>query len=344
LPPLPHRLTTFRARIAERLERGGAGNLVLRAASRLWAAKASASLAKTLWIPARLRVVAVGSAVLGGAGKTPLSIAIARALSHAGERVAFVGHAYRARPTRSRIVSTSDALAEVGDDALFAARALEPDAVPVLVAPTRQAALDHAADIGATIAVVDGLLQARPERVEHALLVVDPTRPWGAGACPPLGDLRAPRTALLGCSDHLVALTHPGERPALEGVVAVPTSTRAACPVGGAPVPLGKLDGARIGLFLAIARPRRVERALAEAGVVPTTTILLGDHDAPGKRLLEAARRARVDVWLTTERCAEKLPAALGGSPVLALRQELDVTELVERLGFRSREPAFPLC
>ncbi len=36
--------------------------------------------------------------------------------------------------------------------------------------------------------------------------------------------------------------------------------------------------------------------------------------------------------WLTTARCATKLPAAIGGKPVLALDHRLDVTELIAEL------------
>jgi hypothetical protein len=39
-----------------------------------------------------------------------------------------------------------------------------------------------------------------------------------------------------------------------------------------------------------------------------------------------------VDAWITTARCATKLPDNLGGKPVLALDHRLDVGELVRRL------------
>ena len=39
-----------------------------------------------------------------------------------------------------------------------------------------------------------------------------------------------------------------------------------------------------------------------------------------------------MDVWLSTARCVPKFPLAVGGAPVLALRHEVDVSELVALL------------
>jgi hypothetical protein len=102
--------------------------------------------------------------------------------------------------------------------------------------------------------------------------------------------------------------------------------------VEGAPTPLAALRGLQLGLILAVARPGRVTAALARAGVRPAAEVILGDHASPGLRLLARAARAPVDAWLTTARCATKLPDAIGGRPVLALDHRVEVDALVERL------------
>lgn len=272
--------------------------------------------------------------MLGGAGKTPVALAVTRALAALGERPALVGHAYRARPGRARIVHPGDAVSAVGDDALAAARALGEAAV-VVVGPSRQAAVDHAAALGHRVIVVDGLLQTAPERLARAILVLDALAPWGAGACPPLGDLRAPPASLLLAADLIAALQPDGTAPdpALPaGAVPVPSRITGAISRTGETLPLEALRRLRSGLLLAVARPDRIVAALAREGVRPEITLLLGDHVTPSARILARAGLARVDAWLTTARCATRLPAEIGGAPVLALEHRLEVGELVRRL------------
>src|SRR5262249_21767504 len=155
------------------------------------------SLVRRVDLPSGVRAIAVGGATLGGSGKTPLAIAAALALSAAGARVAFVGHAYRARPGRGRGVTGGDPSSEGGDGGRVAARALPPAGVPVLVGPARADAIALAGSL-ADVLVLDGVAQTAPAPAALALLALDATAPWGRpAAVPPAGDLRAPRAALL---------------------------------------------------------------------------------------------------------------------------------------------------
>jgi tetraacyldisaccharide 4'-kinase len=195
--------------------------------------------------------------------------------------------------------------------------------------------VDLAAALGHPVIVVDGLLQATPGPLAAGILVLDALAPWGAGSCPPLGDLRAPRAALLGAADQVVAIQPEGAAlgEALPpGTLVVPGRIAGAVPAEGAPVPLRELRSRRLGLILAVARPHRVVEALEREGIHPAARLILGDHAVPGPRLLRRAARAPVDAWLTTARCATKIPGAIGGRPVLALDHRVDVGALVERL------------
>lgn len=305
-----------RAMVGERLGAGDASPLA-RALASVWAR--AAHVARPLHLPTGAAVIGVGSAVLGGAGKTPLSIALCRALPGA----ALVGHAYRARPERARVVGPRDPLSLVGDDALSAARLLP--GTEVVVAPRRQAAIELAAALGHRVMVVDGLLQAAPRRLSLSILVLDAVAPWGSGACPPAGDLRAPRGALLRAADLVAAILPAGEAMPEElvelGAVAVESRIAGA---GGQP--LAALAGLRLGLALTVARPARVIRALAAAGVHPAVTLIGGDHASPD---LRGAAGHRVDAWLATARCAVRLPASLGGAPVWPLDHRLSVGGLL---------------
>ena len=322
----------LRAFVARRLERGST-LVVARAAAALWAAVGARGIARPLHLPLETRVIGIGSAVLGGAGKTPLAIALARALAVRGARVALIGHAYRAAPGRARVVAIEDAVALVGDDALAAARLLVDARIPVIVGPDRQRAVDHAAALGFRVLVVDGLLQAAPTRLWASVLVLEAAAPWGGGACPPAGDLRAPRAALLAAADHVVALGS-GELSAAcpAGAIAIRSQIEGATDARGDRWSVAELARRRVGLFVAIARPGRVEGALRELGIAPRATIALADHAIPGARDLARAAGFEVDAWLTTARCAVKLPATMGGAPVLVLDHRLDVAALCARV------------
>lgn len=281
-------------------------------------------------------MIGVGGAVLGGAGKTPVAIEIARALAKGagGDGVALIGHAYRARPGFARVVAESDRADEVGDDALSAARSLSGD-VRVVVAATRQDAVDHAASIGARVLVVDGLLQAAPRRLFASILLLDGAAPWGSGACPPAGDMRAPRAALLAAADLIAAVCMEGAPIAPDlpaSAIRLHAHVAGAISASGERTSLDAIARTRAGLLLTVARPARIEAALARASVRPIVSIALGDHTTPSPRVLARAARAPVDVWLTTARCAVKLPAAIGGAPVLALDHRINVAPLAARL------------
>lgn len=154
------------------------------------------SLTRAVPLPEGARVVGVGALLRGGAGRTPLAIALARALPGC----VFVGHGYGGSARTPHRVLPDDPVGLVGDEARIAARALD---VPVLVGP-RAETLAVAARLGRVI-VVDRLLQTRPRRLACSILV--------AGT-PPSARVRA-----------LVDLVvHPGgpdlaERVWLEGTV-----------------------------------------------------------------------------------------------------------------------------
>lgn len=300
--------------------------------SKAWAALAAREIARPIHIPAGVELITVGGATLGGSGKTPLAIALARDMAARGHRVALVGHAFGARPGRARIVTPDDDVKEVGDEALVAARSLDGTGASVVVADDRANAVIFAATLARTL-IVDGPLQSRPARAHRALLAVDAKAPWGSGGLPPRGDLRAPRAALLAACDIVVALgeerPEPNEIP-FRPVVHVPTKLAPNARLHGAePLSLASLATARLGLMLGLARPLRVVGSLERVGIRPLCTMRFRDHAWPPARLLDdaaiLARDARLDAWLATEKCATRLPNHLGNVPVVTFAQELEL-------------------
>jgi tetraacyldisaccharide 4'-kinase len=307
------------------LEDGRFGGPVARGCARAWGPVSARRLARPVDVPLGVRVIAVGGATLGGSGKTPLAIACAREMAAAGARVAFVGHAYRARPRHARFVRIDDPLDEVGDEALAAAAALSDAGVEVVVAAERAAAVGLAAR-GADILVLDGVAQlAPPARAALALLAVDAHRPWGrTRSVVPCGDLRAPVAALVDACDGIVSIGDPGADPPESGDILgygtmqdIERGPRSAwhAQVVSAGARFGRdliswenLARKRIGLLCALARPDRLVRMLADRGVVPTCVFRAPDHGPCSGAVLDRARSAAddlaVDVWLATSKCA----------------------------------------
>jgi tetraacyldisaccharide 4'-kinase len=308
-------IVSLSERAARALEAGRWDGAVTRAVASMLAPFAARGVVRPASVPLDVGVVSVGGATLGGSGKTRLAIACARALaSMVRGRVVLVGHAYRARPGGARVVSPDDSLAEVGDEALVAARALAPAGVSVVVAPSRQAAIDRAlaATPRPSVLVIDGALRLRDRRDNAlSLLAVDAARPWGSGRLPPAGDLRAPRARLLAEADLVVP------------VDAAPLEVRWTGDERRAPI--ASLAQASFGLFTAVARPDRLVRALADLGVRPAAVVSATDHGPPSERAARALRSARVDAWVGTSKCVLHLEPLLLARPVGALLGSLEL-------------------
>lgn len=82
-------------------------------------------------------VISIGNLSMGGSGKTPATITIARRLVREGLQPAILSRGYRRRSARSWEVVTSDDVVRFGDEPVMLARAL-PN-IPVIVGADRHA-------------------------------------------------------------------------------------------------------------------------------------------------------------------------------------------------------------
>ena len=288
----------------------------------LGAAYACASRVREALAPAPLRVkapvVCVGSALVGGTGKTPVALSLAAWLRtrHAALRVHFLTRGYggaRAGPARVQPgVDDSDA---VGDEALLLAAA-----APTWVARRRAdgAAAALEARPTAQLLIMDDGLQHHSLHRDLGILVLDAGFLLGNGWPLPAGPLREPFSAALAKADALVALSHgtavPPSDAALRAALALPPRLpllRATARLE--PGATAALHGKRVLPFAGTAHPERFFAALRAAGCEVTEPCALPDHaplpPALLTRLRAAAERAGA-VLATTEKDAARLPAA----------------------------------
>jgi tetraacyldisaccharide 4'-kinase len=149
------------------------------------------------------KVVSVGNLTLGGTGKTPLTMELARRIQAMGWRVAVVSRGYRGSAEgRGAVVSDGRrpllSAAEAGDEPYLIARRL--DGVPVVVGKDRWAAgMTAVARFSSQVVILDDGFQHLRLARDLDLLLVDARAPVGNGLVFPGGRLREPPGAARRC-------------------------------------------------------------------------------------------------------------------------------------------------
>lgn len=139
-------------------------------------------------------VVVIGNITVGGVGKTPLIIALTKALQDSGLKVGIVSRGYGGTHTRSnpnaRYVTADDDPSEVGDEPLLIAQQVS---CPLAIARRRNAAIEllDKKDRPDVILSDDGLQHYAMGR-DMEFLVIDGERGLGNRQLLPAGPLREP--------------------------------------------------------------------------------------------------------------------------------------------------------
>lgn len=145
--------------------------------------------------------ILVGNVVAGGAGKTPVVLALARKLQHEGQRVHIIAKGYGGSlrgPVRVDPVFHN--AKEVGDEPLLLA-----EAAPTWVGRDRLATAEIAA-IGADVVISDDGLQNPDLLPDITFLVMDGVAGFGNGRVMPAGPLREPLANALSRATAVVQI------------------------------------------------------------------------------------------------------------------------------------------
>ena len=215
-------------------------------------------------------VIVVGNVVAGGAGKTPLVVALLRHFQARGVPVGVISRGHGRRTTDCRAVLPDSDPRDVGDEPLLIARST---GAPVFVARRRIDAARAlcAANPQAKLLISDDGLQHHALARDVEICVFD-DRGIGNGWRLPAGPLREdwPR--------HCDLVLHSGARPAFGGFRGQRTLADAAVGATGERVPLAHLAGERVLALAAIAQPQAFFDMLAARGVRPERCVALPDH------------------------------------------------------------------
>jgi tetraacyldisaccharide 4'-kinase len=286
-------------------------------------------------------VVVVGNLIVGGAGKTPTTLAVVAALRAAGLAPGVVSRGHgRHRADVMEVTLQSDPAA-VGDEPLLIHRRA---GVPVVVGRDRIAAARHLLQAHPRVDVIvsdDGLQHRQLQRAVD--VIVFDERGIGNGCLLPAGPLREPfgpmppQGSLVLYNHPLPSTPWPGPCLArrLSGVWPLARWLQG----GSEPQPLATLQGRPLLAMAGIAVPERFFGALEAAGL-SIHRMPMPDHHVYDSTPWPAGT---ADV-VTTEKDAVKLgPWAAGGTAVWVVGLDLDlpaafVAELLERVA-RARGP-----
>jgi tetraacyldisaccharide 4'-kinase len=270
-------------------------------------------------------VICVGNFTLGGAGKTPTVLMLAKMLQEAGETPCCLSRGYggsEAGP--KRVDAQTDTAAQVGDEPLLLART-----APTIVSHDRVAGAKAATN--ASVIVMDDGLQNGALAKDFTLAVVDGRRGIGNGKVFPAGPLRAPLEAQMAHTDALLVIgdnlnaknimAAASGRPVFHGRLAPDTAA------------LTALKSRNVFAFAGIGDPEKFFDTLTQAGIVVTQRKAFADHHRfTGEEAAELEMQAeRAGLTLVT---TEKDHARMSGDPALAAlatrAQVLPVTLVVD--------------
>jgi tetraacyldisaccharide 4'-kinase len=269
-------------------------------------------------------VISIGNLSTGGAGKTPLAIALARALAGRGWQVDVLSRGYGGRTLGAARVRLEGSAEEFGDEPLVIAREA---GVPVYVAAERyEAGMLAERELGGDacdVHILDDGFQHRQLRRDLDILLVN-QRDWRDRLLP-AGNLREP----LEAARRADVIAVPEGEPELEtelrgwgwkGPVWRLRRRMEVSPVEGPVV-----------AFCGIARPEQFLLGLEQDGLKLADCRVFGDHHRYSERdlarLVKLARRVGARALVTTEKDAVRLAGMAPGMPVLTVGLRVEILD-----------------
>jgi len=274
-------------------------------------------------------VLCVGNFTLGGAGKTPTVIALARMLADAGEHPYCLTRGYGGTLAGPKLIDPhNDLAAQVGDEALLLAHV-----APTVVARDRVAGAAFARAQGASLIIMDDGLQNASLAKDFTLAVIDARRGVGNRCIFPAGPLRAPLAAQLAKTDALLVV---GEGNGAEDVVMLARARNL-------PVLLGRLSpdvsavaslkGRRVLAFAGIGDPGKFFATAEASGIAVAERRSFDDHyrytaEDAGELIMDAEHSGLA--LLTTEKDRARMAGERLLDALFARAHALPVTMTVD--------------
>lgn len=276
-------------------------------------------------------VISVGNLTVGGTGKTPFVVWLAKWFQQQHIKVVLISRGYGQRSGPN-------------DEAREIAASLP--AVPHVQNPDRvQAAQQAIAEHGAEVLILDDAFQHRRIARDLDIVLIDALQPFGYGRLLPRGLLREPVANLARA--HVVALSRADavsaeRREELRGTVQKLAPQAAWLELVHQPValiehtgqsePLSEWQSKKIAAFAGIGNPSGFEHTLATCGLNVAAFRALADHQEYTPAVVESlvawlSSTKEIEAAICTHKDLVKLPqATLGDVQLRALQIALQIT------------------
>jgi tetraacyldisaccharide 4'-kinase len=223
---------------------------------------------------AGIPVLCVGNYHVGGAGKTPTVLALAKLLRELGEVPVVLSRGYGGKLRGPvRVDPVRHAASDVGDEPLMMAEAL-----PVVVSRKRADGVPLARAQGATVIVMDDGFQSPAIVKDASLIVIDGTRGIGNGQVFPAGPLRAPLQPQLSRTDALVVVGTGSAAKTVAAEIAAQGKPVLSARLKPDAAQVAELRGKRVLAFAGIGDPLRFFNTLRASEIDVAAQRAFADH------------------------------------------------------------------
>lgn len=289
-------------------------------------------------------VISIGNIVVGGTGKTPVTLMIAHEF-YQEFLVAVLSRGYRSPAERLPIPivlckgeGPLQSASFCGDEPYLIAQNI-PKAF-VIVGKNRHKASDIAARAGAEVILLDDGMQHRRLARDYEVVVMDTTDPFAQGYHLPRGLLREGVESLARAD--LIILNHIKDAESFESIKQQVSKYSTAIVVGTrmevvlvetfAGEQIASLKGKKVGIFCGIARPEYFKNTVAAEGAIIVDSVYAGDHMGFRTEVLNAfsdrCKSLGAEILLCTEKDKVKIQDVKNLSlPIAYLKMRLNLLE-----------------
>ncbi len=285
--------------------------------------------------PVDVPVICAGNITVGGTGKTPMVAWVVERLKGAGRKPAILTRGYKA----------------IGGKSDEAELLKQSTGVPVIINPDRVAGAQKAITGGADVLVMDDGFQHLRLRRDLDIVLIDATRPFGGGACLPIGRLREPPSVLSDADAIVITRSDAVSTEELDNLrnrlvrfapnASIHTAIHKPVKIideNGDELPPDALIGRKVCAFAGLGNPDAFFATLTDIGARIAEKVSFGDHVAYDSAAIEriSSASAEAEVLITTEKDYVKLAEFSPARPVWRLVVEMRITDgertLVEKI------------
>lgn len=252
------------------------------------------------------KVICIGNITVGGAGKTPLALAIGGVLKKQGYKVAFISRGYKGKLSNLRKVvkvAPKHTAQEVGDEPLLLA-----SIAPAYICINRYLAASHATKEGAQVIIMDDGLQNYSLFQDIKILVLDDFFYFGNSFLLPAGPLRATKSDTINEVDF-ICINQNKTAPDRHWKFSKPVFF-----ITTQVINAHQISNKKFVIMTGIANPKKFMNTLKELNVTVIEKFFFPDHhcysESELQRIIRIAKKHRCKI-LTTGKDYMRIPFPL---------------------------------